>query len=84
MGDNNTQKMMTSDETRLTVAISDLIISQGISFNISQEPRFKKVLYFARTVSKSYQTPSKNMISKDILDVIHDQNMERNLRLIRK
>ena len=27
MGDNNTQKMMTSNETRLTVAIADIIIS---------------------------------------------------------
>ena len=36
MGYNNTQKMMTSNETRLTVAIADLIISEGLSFNLSQ------------------------------------------------
>ena len=50
MGDNNTQNRMTSHETRLTVAISDLIISEGLSFNLSQKPRFKKVLDLARTV----------------------------------
>ena len=50
MGDNNTQKMMTSNETRLTVAIADIIISEGLSFNLSQKPRFKKVLELARTV----------------------------------
>ena len=44
MGDKNTQKMMTSNETCLTVAIADLIISEGLSFNLSQKPRFKKVL----------------------------------------
>ena len=54
MGDNYTQKIMTSNETCLTVAIADLVISGGLSFNISQKPRFKKVLDFARTVSKSY------------------------------
>ena len=43
-GDNNTQKMMTSTETRLTVAIADLIISEELSFNISQKPRLKKVI----------------------------------------
>ena len=43
-GDNNTQKMMTSNETRLKFAIADLIISEGLYFNISQKPRFKKVL----------------------------------------
>ena len=35
MGDNNTQKMIPSNETHLTVAIADLIISEGIYFNIS-------------------------------------------------
>ena len=84
MGDNNTQKMMTSNETRLTVAIADLIISEGLSFNLSQKPRFKKVLELARTVSKCYQPPNRKLISKDLLDVIHDQNMERNLSLIEK
>ena len=37
MGDNNTQKMMTSNETRLTVAIIDLIISEGLSFKSISE-----------------------------------------------
>ena len=82
MGDKNTQKMMTSNETRLTVAIVDLIISEVLSLNLSQKPRFKKVLELSRTVSKCYQPPNRNLIAKDILDVIHDQNMERNLSLI--
>ena len=84
MGDNNTQEMMTSNKTRLTVAISDLIISEGLYLNLSHKPRFKKVLEFARTVSKSYKPPNRKLISKGILDVIHDQNMERNLILIKK
>ena len=41
MRDHNTQKMMTSKYTRLTVAIDDIIIYQGIYYNISQKPRFK-------------------------------------------
>ena len=84
MGDNSTQKMMASNETRLTVAIADLIISEGLSFNLSQKPRFKKVLELERTVSKCYQPPNIKLISKDLLDVIHDQNMEINLSLIEK
>ena len=66
---------MTSNETRLAVAIADLIISEGLSFNISQKPRFKKVLDLERTVLNSYQPPNINLVSKDILDVIHYQNM---------
>ena len=84
MGDHNTQKTMTSNEKRLTVAIADLIISEGLSLNISQKPRFKKVLYLERNVSKCYQPPNRKLLSKDSLDVIHDQNMERNLILINK
>ena len=84
MGDNNTHKMMTSNETCLTVAIADLVISEGLSLNISQKPRFKKVLELERTVSKFYQPPNRKLVSKDLLDVIHDQNMERNLSLIEK
>ena len=76
--------MMTSNETRLTVAITDLIISEDLSFNLSQKPRFKKMLDFSRTVSKFYQPPNRKLISKDILDVIHDPKMERNLSLIKK
>ena len=75
---------MTSNETRLTVLISDLIISEGLYFNLSQKPRFKNVLDLARTVSKCYQPPNRKLISKDLFGVVHDQNMERNLSLIEK
>ena len=72
------------EETRLTVAIADLIISEGLSFNLAQKPRFKKVLELAKYASKCYQSPNRKRISKDLLDVIHDQNMEKNLSLIEK
>ena len=84
MGDNNTQKIITSNWTRLTVTITDLVVSNGLSFNQYQKPRLKKVLDLTRTVSKIYQPPNRKLISKDILDVIHDENMERNLSLIKK
>ena len=42
------------------------------------------MLELARNVSKCYQPPNIKLISKDLLGVIHDQNMERNLSLIEK
>ena len=84
MGEHKTYKMMTLNKTRLTVAISDLNISERLYFNIAQKPRFKKVLYLAINVSKCYQSPNRNLISKDILGVIYDQNTESNLSLIKK
>ena len=84
MGENNTQNMMTCNEIRLTVSITDIIIYEGLSFNIYQKTRLNKVLDLEITVSKFYQPPNRELISKDILDVIHDQNMERNLSLTKK
>ena len=79
-----TQKLITSNDTCLTIAIEDLIISEGLPFNLYQIPRFKKVLEFSRNVSKTYITSNRNIISKEILDVIHEQNMKRNLAMIKK
>ena len=44
---------------------------------------FKKMLNFSRNVSKVYQPSNRKLISKDILDVINDQNTERDLILIK-
>ena len=74
--------MKTSNETRLTVAISDLIIYEGLSFYLSQKPMFKKVLDLAGTVSKCNQPTNRKLISKDLLDVIHDHNMKGYFGLI--
>ena len=62
MDDHNTHRIMTSNETRLTVAIADLIISEGLSFNLAQKSRFKKMFDLARNVSKYYQPPNRKLI----------------------
>ena len=73
--DKSSQKMIYSNKNHLTVSTADLIISEVISFNIYQKPRFKKVLYLARNVSKGCDPPNRSSISKDLLYVIHYQNM---------
>ena len=74
-GDKNHQKIMYSNDTCLTVAINDLIISEGLFFNFPQKPRFKNVLDFKINVSNVSNPPNRNVIAEDILDVICDQNM---------
>ena len=64
--------------------MADLIISEGLTFNISQKPIFKKVLELSRKVLRIYIPPNRNLISRELLDVIHEQNMKRNLAMIRK
>ena len=82
--DGNFQKLITSNDTRLTIAIAGLIISEGLPLNLAQTPRFNKVLELSRNVLKKYIPPNRNLISKELLHVIHEQNMKRNLAMIKK
>ena len=81
---NSQKKKITSNETRLTIAVSDVIISEGLSLNIYQNKIFKKVLEFSRNVSKTYIRPDRKIISKELLDVIHEHNTKSNLAMIKK
>ena len=47
-GENNYHKMMSSKETRLTVKINDLIISEGVSFNIVLKKNVKGGVIFGK------------------------------------
>ena len=76
--------MISFNETCLTATVADLVVSEGLSFNFDQKPRFKKVLYLERNLSKGYNPPIIKLIFKDILDVIHDQNTQRKLIMIKK
>ena len=82
--DGNSQKLITSNEIHVTFDIADLIISELQSFNLSQKPIFKKVLDFSRNVSKTYIPPKRKFISKEIIHVLHEQKMKRNLEMIKK
>ena len=70
--DGNDQKLITSNDTSLTISIADPIISEGLPFNLSQKEIFKKVLEFSRIVTKTYIPPNRNLISKELLHVIHE------------
>ena len=84
MGDHNTHKIITSNKTLLTVAMLNIIISEGLSFNLAQKSSFKKVFVLGRNMPKVYQHPNRKLTPEDIMDVFHDQNMERILSLINK
>ena len=84
IGGHSTQKIMTSNETRLTVAIAYSIITEGVYLNLALKPRFKKVLDLAINMSKGYQPPKRKLIHKDVMYVIHDHNMESELIVIKK
>ena len=62
--DGNSQKLITSNDTCLTIEIADRIISEGLPFNLSQTARFKKIMVFSTNVLKTYIPPNRNLIFK--------------------
>ena len=62
--DVNDQKPISSNKTNLTIGITDYIILEGLSFNLAQEPWFKKVVDLARNVSKTYTPSKRKLVSK--------------------
>ena len=71
------KKLITSNYTRITILIAYFIISEGLPSNFAQKTRFKKVLDLSRNFSKTYIPPNRNIISKELLDVIHEQNIKK-------
>ena len=56
--DSNSQKLITSNDNFLTIAVADLIISEGLPFNLSQKTRFKKVMELSRNFSRNIFLPT--------------------------
>ena len=62
--DGNSQKSITSNDTCLTIAIADIIILEGLPFNLAQILRFKKVLELSRNISRTYIPPIRKLTPK--------------------
>ena len=54
-----------------TVAIADIIISEGLSLNLDNKSRPNKVLDPAIKNRKDYILPDRNIISKELFYVMH-------------
>ena len=69
---------------RLTLQFQLLVLLYQIYCPlILLKTQVQKVLDLERDLSKGYNPPNRKLISRDILDVIHEQNMKRNLSMIR-
>ena len=62
--DKNSQKLITSNETNLTISTADINISEGLYFIIYKKPRSKKILDLEMNVFKTYIPPNRNMTPK--------------------
>ena len=51
---------------------------------MTKKPWIKNILDLARNISKCFNILNRKIISKDTLDVINDQNIQRKLNMINK
>ena len=63
-------------DTKLTVAIADLIHSCGLPFRLADHPKFRKMVMISRTVSSKYKFPDRNQIATKLLDINYSSYME--------
>ena len=57
-----------SNNTRLQMAIADMIHSDGLTFSFSQSKRFRNVLRLAKTVDNDFSLPGRHAIAGVLLD----------------
>ena len=67
--------------TKLTMAIADLIHACGLPFTLSSDPRFKHMLQLARFVGSDYKPPNRNAVSGPLLEANHAEYKKRNIAL---
>jgi hypothetical protein len=69
-------------ESKLTMAIADMIHSLGLPFSLASDPKFLKVLKLAKASSSQYVPPNRNQVSGELLDLNYKQNQKNNLALL--
>ena len=59
-------------ESKLTMAIADLIHSCGLPFSLASHHKFKRVLEFSKFASKKYSPPGRNKVAGELLDLNYE------------
>ena len=67
-----------SNNTRLQMAIADLVHSDGRAFSLPKSNRFTTVLRLAKTVGPDFKVPGRNQISGILLDRSFESCWEAN------
>ena len=70
-------------ESKLTMAIADLIHSLGLPFSLSSERKFRHVLSLARAAGSTYVPPHRNLVAGELLDLNYEQYLKRNINWLK-
>jgi hypothetical protein len=61
-----------NSENKLSMAIADFIHGCGLAFSVSEHPKFRKVITFAKAVGHNYKIPSRRWVATDLLQINYD------------
>ena len=76
---------ITSNAAQLTdIAIADLIMSNALSFSLSKDPKFRRVLEVAKNLGPNYKTPDRRAIGGKLLDSLYRSGFEDQLQSLRQ
>ena len=64
-------------ESRLTMAIADMIHGCGLAFTLASHPKFRKVLQLAKVVGSTYKPPNRQEIAGPLLDLNYDAYIKK-------
>ena len=58
-----------SGDSRLTMAIADMIHGRGLAFTLASHPKFRKVLQLAKVVGSNYKPPNRIAVAGPLLNL---------------
>lgn len=71
-------------ESKLTMAIADLIHLCGLPFSLVSHHKFQRVLTHAKTVSKNYVPPGRNKVGGELLDLNYELYKTKMIDMLKK
>lgn len=71
-------------ESKLTMAVADMIHSCGLPFSLASHPKFRMVISLSKCVGLNYQPPSRTQVSEKLLDLNYETYMNRSKEMLSK
>jgi hypothetical protein len=68
-----------TSDSKLTMAIADMIHGCGLAFSLVSDPKFRKVIQLAKTVGSGYQLPSRNTVAGELLDLNYEMYQKKHM-----
>ena len=72
------------NEANLQMDCADLCIAHALSYNLCEQPKFKRIFRLAKTVDSNFKPPNRNLISGDLLNINFDLCQKQNIKNLTK